>query len=728
MTALYMDGFDHYGSGTAGVANMLDGVWASVSGATISAPSWGTARTGTNCLQIQPTAGGSEAKIVVPGSPSILYASFGFSLDYLPPGVAVNLFSVKDVSNNLLYYVGVNPTGTVTLYNGSGTALSTSGGAVIKAQTWHFIEFGLNLSAGTFVLRVDDAQATNTPVISATGLTGTTVGFFSASYFTSTFNYLGYPQIYMDDLFLRNGSGTVNNGFLGDRRIALLLADADTTTAGWTPTYYKEFGTGVLALATLGTNTSTPSNINASLTMAGATALDVGSSDFTLETFVRFEQLPAATAYSTIFGRWDQAGNQRSYRLILGGSTFNGGSLQFDYSTGGTAGTVTTPIVYPFTPTINQWYHIAIVRASNQLLLFVNGIQLGLPIACTATFFGGGSEVFSLGAEWGNAGVVANTYLVGLMDETRFTNGFARYTTSFTPPTTAFPRGSGLDSHWSLVSYIASYDTIIADESSYTRTVTAQYGASQFTPSDGATIGANSAIGKAIPDDNTFISAPFVAATSILTMTTQPTNGTTVTVGTKNGSTAAVYTFKTTIASAFDVLIDTTAQNTLTNLLNAINNGTGAGTKFGTGTTANYNVAATALPAGQILVTANLAGTAGNSIATSSTSTASWTGTTLSGGLNIPGPSNFKVQPPPPNTTVISAMQSVMRGYKTDSGTSTVQPALIGGLGGTELGAAHTLVTNAVYYNDIYETDPDTSGPISPATILNGSLQVNRTA
>ena len=402
--------------------------------------------------------------------------------------------------------------------------------------------------------------------------------------------------------------------------------------------------------------------------------------------------------------------------------------MQFDYSTGGTAGTVTTPIVYPFTPTINQWYHIAIVRASNQLLLFVNGIQLGLPIACSATFFGGGSEVFSLGAEWGNAGVVANTYLVGLMDETRFTNGFARYTTSFTTPTTAFPRGSGLDSHWSLVSYIAGYDTIIADESSYARTVTAQYGASQFTPSDGAAIGANSAIGKAIPDDNTFISAPFVAATSILTMTTQPTNGTTVTVGTKNGSTAAVYTFKTTIASAFDVLIDTTAQNTLTNLLNAINNGSGAGTKFGTGTTANYNVAATALPAGQILVTANIAGTTGNSVATSSTSTASWTGTTLSGGLNIPGPSNFKVQPPPPNTTVISAMQSVMRGYKTDSGTSTVQPALIGGLGGTTLGAAHTLVTNSVYYNDIYETDPDTSGPISPATILNGSLQVNRTA
>ena len=729
MTALYMDGFDHYGTSYAGIANMLDGVWAYIDSGSflIGAPGWGAARTGTNCLISQKQTGGRSARIVVPGFPAVLFGSFGFAVDSLPPGSAINVMEFRDTGNNTIYYVSLEPTGVVTLRNGGGTALGVTSGPVVRAQTWHFVEFELNLSAGIFVLRFDDSQATNTPVLNVTGLTGTTIGFFGFSSYGNPFDPLGYGSAYYDDLFLRNNSGTVNNGFLGDRRVALLLATADTVTAGWTPNYYQEFGAGVLKLANIQTNNTTPVNPNASLTCASATALDTGASDFTLETMVRFEQLPAATAYSTIFSRWDQANNARSYRLILGGTSFNNGSLQFDYSTAGTAGTVTTPIVYPFTPTLNKWYHIALVRASNQLLLFVNGVQLGLPIACSATFFVS-SAPFAIGAEWSNSGVVSNTYLTGLLDETRFTNGFARYTTGFTPPSAAFPRGSVSDSHWSQVSFLAGYDTTIADESSYTRTVTANNGAAQFTPSDGVALGANSTINKAIPDDNTFISAALTNATSVCTLTTQPTNATTVTIGTKDGTTAAVYTFKTTITTAFDVLIDTTVAGTLSNLLNAINNGTGAGTKFGTGTTANYNVTASALPVGQILLTANTAGTLGNSVVTTTTSTASFTGTTLSGGAAIPGPSAFKVQAPPPNTTVISAMQSVVRGYKTDAGTSTIQPSLVGGLGGVANGNTHALVTNSSYYNDIYETDPDTSSSISPATILNGKLQINRTA
>ena len=727
MTALILDGFDHYGTGSAANANMLDGVWSYVgTGFDVNPPSWGAARTGTNCLR-HVGAASDNTRIAIPGAPSVMYVSFGFAMDALSFDNLTNLCDFRDVSNTLLYTLGVNATGSITLYNGAGTVIATTSGNVIRAQTWHFIELKMDYTAGQLILRVDDSQVTNTPAMTASVTTGLLNGFFALS---SRNYYLnpGYPGVFWDDLFIRNSLGTSNNGWLGDRRISLLYANADTTTAGWTPSYYQKFGTGVATMSLLGTNTTTPSNLNASITTPTATALDTGANNFTMEGWVRFEQLPGSTSYASIFSRWDATGNQRSYRLILGGSTFNNSSLQFDYSTAGTSGTVTTAFQYPFTPVINQWYHIAVVRSSNQLLLFVNGSQLGLPIACSATFFAG-TSIFSMGAEWGSGGVVSNTYLVGLYDEVRFTNGVARYTTSFTAPSTAFPRGAGLDTNWASVALIAGWDTGIVDESSYARVLTAQNGAARFVPTDGPSVGAFSTVNKVVPDDNTFVSANLIAATGILTMTTQPANLDTVTVGTKNGSTAAVYTFKTAITTAFDVLIDATAQATLTNLLNAINAGTGAGTKYGTGTTSNYNVSASALPAGQIQVTALISGTSGNSIATTKTGTAaSWGGTTLSGGVNLPGPSAWTLQAPPANTTVISAVQSLLRGYKSDAGTCIVQSVLVGGLGGTVSGPTRSLATNVGYYNDIFETDPDTGSSITPSTIVNGKLQINRTA
>jgi hypothetical protein len=738
MTALILDGFDHYGSGPAGIANMLDGVWASVptiynTQFNVGFPSWGPARTGENCLICVPAEENpAVATIVVPGAPAIMYFSLGFALDFLPPTTMLNIFDVRDPSNVPYFCAAVTPTGAVAIHEGSdpstGNQIAITAGPVIRSQTWHLIEAEVNFTAGTLTIRFDDVQASNTPAIIATIATGGANGLLGLLSY-GLFNYQTQPNTYADDLFIRDSNGSVNNGFLGDRRIALLPVAADTSTAGWTPRFYQKFGTGVLQLANMQTNNPTPVNENANVMTPASTSLDTGSADFTLESFVRFELLPAAGAYATIFNRWDAINNHRSLRFILGGTSFNGGSLQVDLSPDGT--TVNTPIVYPFTPDLNRWYHIALVRASNELLLFVDGEQLGLPIAYTNALFSGGSEPFSWGAEvgteFGAPSTVANSWLTGMYDETRFTNGYARYTANFTPPATPFPRGT-IDTEWADVVLLCGYDTIIQDESSFARTLTAQNGATQFTVNDGAALGDYTTVNKLVPDDNTFLSASLTPSSNIGTMTTQPANGDTVTVGTTSGDTAAVYTFKTAIASAYDVLIDTTAQGTLTNLLNAINAGSGVGTKYGSGTLANYDVGASSLPAGQFMVTAQTAGAAGNSIASTATGTAfTWATSTLTGGLSIPGPSDFKVQRPPPNTTIISAMQLTVRAYKTDSGTCSLENAFIGPLGTVEDGAVHSLATNVGYYNDILENDPDTGSPISPATIINGKLRINRT-
>jgi hypothetical protein len=715
MTTLYLDGFDTYGSGAVGVTNMLDGAWADVSILSgPDTPTWG-ARTGEFALTSR-DPGGDAARLVLPATKTRVFLSCGFAVNKLPSvNFSNEICSFRDGANAVIANLWVQSTGVVVLAAANGTVLASTQGPVIVAQNWHYLEMDFNIAGQAFVLRVDDPTGAATPQINVGGLA--LVGPVAQLAFLGGF--LGNAVTsWLDDLFVRDALGATNNTFLGDRRIATLLADADTTAAGWTPRYYQKLGAGIL-------NDTTA---NACISAATDPSLNVGLGDFTIESFVRFQSLPTGANKAVIFGKWDETANQRSYQLFLGSVALNGGALCFQTSTDGTVSTVLQPIVYPFTPELDTWYHIALVRSAGNLLLFVNGQQLGLPIASALAYFAGAAPV-GLGGQVETAGgAIANTSVAGWFDEARFTVGFARYTANFAPTVVEFPRNVAGDPQFADVALLCGFDSLIQDESSFGRALTARNGAVQKTVSDGPLVGVFSTIGKAVPDDNTFVEAPFLAASSILTLAAQPANADTVTVGTKAGPAAAVYTFKNVLAAAFDVLIDTTLQQTLQNLFNAINAGPGAGAKYGTGTTANLDVVASQLPAGQMAVTADTLGTGGNAVATSAVLThgGGWTGATLSGGTNIPAASEFKVQRPPPLTTIISAVQISQRAFKSDAGICSVNSALIGPLGGVTAAAAHNLTVSPSYYNDIYETDPDTAASITAATLINGRIRINR--
>ncbi|MBZ5547727.1 MAG: hypothetical protein LAO22_07140 [Acidobacteriia bacterium] len=127
------------------------------------------------------------------------------------------------------------------------------------------------------------------------------------------------------------------------------------------------------------------------------------------------------------------------------------------------------------------------------------------------------------------------------------------------------------------------------------------------------------------------------AATSTLTAVAAPVNGDTLTIG------STQYSFVTSLTAApaaNQVLIGsggTAAANetaTLANLMAAINaTSGGAGIAYGTGTVANASVTATASTGTTITVKALVNGTAGNSIAYSSSGTNFGANGTLAGGL-----------------------------------------------------------------------------------------------
>lgn len=116
---------------------------------------------------------------------------------------------------------------------------------------------------------------------------------------------------------------------------------------------------------------------------------------------------------------------------------------------------------------------------------------------------------------------------------------------------------------------------------------------------------------------------------------TAPANNDTVTIG------AVTYTYKTTLTGAsFEVLIGASADAALDNLKSAINATAGAGTTYGTGTTAHPQVSATTNTNTTQVVQALTPGTAGNAIATTETSShLSWGAATLASGTATTGPS-----------------------------------------------------------------------------------------
>jgi hypothetical protein len=84
-----------------------------------------------------------------------------------------------------------------------------------------------------------------------------------------------------------------------------------------------------------------------------------------------------------------------------------------------------------YTPTVSVWYHVALVRASGLLTLYVSGVAQGATIADVVTYGGNGI----------NIGLYYSSSFTfnGYMNDFRVTIGTARYTSNFTPPTGPFP-------------------------------------------------------------------------------------------------------------------------------------------------------------------------------------------------------------------------------------------------------------------------------------------------
>jgi hypothetical protein len=81
------------------------------------------------------------------------------------------------------------------------------------------------------------------------------------------------------------------------------------------------------------------------------------------------------------------------------------------------------------------WTHVAWVRSSGTLVIYVNGVSGGS--VANSTNISDTGLTIGTPNDWRDTS--ASYHYNGYIDDLRVTNGYARYTTTFTPPTSAFP-------------------------------------------------------------------------------------------------------------------------------------------------------------------------------------------------------------------------------------------------------------------------------------------------
>ena len=328
-------------------------------------------------------------------------------------------------TNNNIFFTGDNSTGQANLRLNAGkveffadnsSPFILTGATTLKVNTWSHIVFSrVGSTNRIFVNGVQDATATNSYSYSGSG--SIQIGYWSANagsnYFTGYMTGLrvlkgtGYSSISVPTTpptAITNTSLLINytNSGIYDSTAKNVLetvgnAQVSTTQAKW----------GTTSMYFDGSSTAT---------LPSRQTLSLGSGNFTIECWVRL----SSTGTETNIGQsknYYTAGSNGNFVFRVGTSnlwrSFDGQSSQatidgsYSWSTG-------------------VWYHVAWVRNSGTVTVYRDGTSLGSV-----------SDSKSL-IDSAN-GITLCSGTTAYIDDLRITVGLARYTTTFTPPTAAFP-------------------------------------------------------------------------------------------------------------------------------------------------------------------------------------------------------------------------------------------------------------------------------------------------
>jgi len=218
MANRFLDGFDHYA--TADLTRM----WSSlVSGPTITA----NGRNGGSCLEMANFARGVVKNL---DSQATWIIGFAFRTSALPANFANGQFVTFIDTGTSHVDFRLGPAGTIQATR-HGTALGT-GTAVIAVDTWTYLEFKVTISdtVGVVVTKVNGVTDLN--LSSQDTRNGANA---SANIIQIIANGSASATIRLDDLYIHDGTGGVDDDFWGDIRIVAKSVDGAGNSAQFTP-------------------------------------------------------------------------------------------------------------------------------------------------------------------------------------------------------------------------------------------------------------------------------------------------------------------------------------------------------------------------------------------------------------------------------------------------------------------------------------------------------------
>ena len=163
----------------------------------------------------------------------------------------------------------------------------------------------------------------------------------------------------------------------------------------------------------------------------------LGSQNFTIEFWVKL----SANGTQQVFcgqgggvGNWNDSGGGHGWIFFKGSDN----KFYFQYHTSGVGGVGT--VVSAATHTIaGAWTHLAVVQNGGTVTIYKNGTSVASGSVASVNYSTGGTQGFYIGTD-----AAGDTPVNGYMDEFRFSVGVARWTTNFTPETSAYASGNYL--------------------------------------------------------------------------------------------------------------------------------------------------------------------------------------------------------------------------------------------------------------------------------------------
>lgn len=266
MALLFMDGADHYA--TADLYNKWTNFWGGGANLSINATA---GRRGGGALQGLNDSRGPEKTVTTASDTCIV--GFAYKSAALPGGT-VEFIHISDSS---VQHITVNITvaGLFEVRRGAtfGTVLGTSS-VGLTAGIYTYVEVKVKISdtVGTVEIRLNGSA---TPILNLTGQdtrNGGTAGWSRVGVAPSI-NSTGY----IDDLYIADAAGSLNNDFLGDVRVDAHYPTANGNTGNSTPSTGTDRAATVDETAPNTTDYNTLTAINDKDTLVLANLIPTGS-------------------------------------------------------------------------------------------------------------------------------------------------------------------------------------------------------------------------------------------------------------------------------------------------------------------------------------------------------------------------------------------------------------------------------------------------------------------